>query len=152
MKQNFLPIAIDISGEKILIVGGDQGALKKLKILQRFEAEVVVLAKSICQEIKRSGVKYFEKPYHKKELQGYLMVYSCVNNEEIDRQIATDCREAGILVNIHDKSALCQFISPAIYRSQNISVAVSSNGEDVFESIRIRNKISEFLTEKNHKN
>jgi len=145
MKKNFLPIAINISGEKILIVGGDQSAWKKLQILQRLGAEVEVLAKSVCPEIKQNGIKYFEEAYHKNILKGYLMLYSCTNNETLDRQIEADCREAGVLVNIHDKPALCQFVSPAIYRSGNISVAVSSNGEDVYESIRLRNEIREFF-------
>ncbi len=152
MQKNFLPIAIDISNQKILIVGGDQSALKKLKILQRFNAEVEILAKKVCPEIKQSGVRFFETDYHKKYLTGYLMLYSCTNDETLDRQIVDDCREAGVLVNIHDKPSLCQFVSPAIYRNGNISVAVSSNGEDVYESIRLRNKISEFLTNNFHKN
>jgi precorrin-2 dehydrogenase / sirohydrochlorin ferrochelatase len=147
MKMNFLPIAINISGEKILIVGGDQSALKKLQILQRFGAHVNILAKEVCAEIKQSGVTFFEEAYHKKHLNGYLMLYSCTNNDAIDRQIVADCREAGVLVNIHDKPALCQFVSPAIYRKRNILVAVSSNGEDVYESIRLRNRIREFLTD-----
>ncbi len=152
MKKNFLPIAINISGEKILIVGGDQSALKKLQILKRFGAEVEILAREVCLEIKQSGVTFFEEAYHKKFLNGYLMLYSCTNNETLDRQIVADCREAGVLVNIHDKPALCQFVSPAIYRNGNMSVAVSSNGEDVYESIRLRNKISEFLTDNYHNN
>lgn len=145
MNKNFLPIAIDISNQKILIVGGDHSAWKKLKILQRFDAKVEILAKNICEEIKQSGVTYYEKAYHKKYLNGYLMLYSCTNNEALDRQIVEDCRKAGVLVNIHDKPALCQFVSPAIYRNGNISVAVSSNGKDVYESIRLRDKIKAYL-------
>lgn len=142
-KKNFLPIAIDISGEKILIVGGDQSALKKLEILQRFGAEVEVLAKQVCNEIRQSGITYYEKAYQPHHLNGYLMVYSCTNDESLDQRIVHDALAAGVLVNIHDKPSLCQFISPAIYRNGNISVAVSSNGEDVYESIRIRNLIKE---------
>jgi precorrin-2 dehydrogenase / sirohydrochlorin ferrochelatase len=149
MKKNFLPIAIDISGEKILIVGGDQGAVKKLKILQRFGAEVEVLAKYVCPEIKQSGIVFYEREYHSDCLQNYLMVYSCTNNETLDLKIAEDGRAAGVLINIHDKPSLCRFISPAIYRNGNISVAVSSNGEDVYESIRLRNFIQDYLQSSN---
>jgi precorrin-2 dehydrogenase / sirohydrochlorin ferrochelatase len=145
MKKNFLPIAIDISGEKILIVGGGSSALKKLEILHRFGAEVEVLALKICDEIRQSGIVVYEKEYQPEHLQGYLMVYSCTNDEILDLQIVRDGREAGVLVNIHDKPAMCKFISPAIYRSGNISVAVSSNGEDVYESIRIRNHVRDYL-------
>lgn len=143
--QNFLPIAIDIANQKILIVGGGQSAYSKLKILQRHNAEVEILAIEVCDEIKNSGVKYMEAPYHKKYLKDYLMLYSCSNNAELDRQIEKDCREEKVLVNIHDKPSRCQFVSPAIYRHGNISVAVSSNGENVYESIRIRNLIKDKL-------
>ena len=143
--QNFLPIAIDIANQKILIVGGGQSAYSKLKILQRHNAEVEILAIDVCDEIKNSGVKYIEVPYHKKYLKDYLMLYSCSNNAELDRQIEKDCREEKVLVNIHDKPSRCQFVSPAIYRHGNISVAVSSNGENVYESIRIRNLIKDKL-------
>lgn len=145
MMANFLPISIDISGQKILIIGGGQSALKKIRILQRFDANIEVLAEQIIEEILTSGVAWTKKSYEKSDLKGYLMVYSCTNNETLDRQIANDAREAGVLVNIHDNPLLCQFVSPAIYQEGNIRVAVSSNAEDVYESIRIRNLIQEYL-------
>lgn len=145
MSKNFLPISIDISNAKILVLGGGQDALKKIRILQRSDAQIEVLARKVCDEIKNSGIKYFETSYHKKYLQGYLMLYSCFNDDELDRQIVKDGKEAGVLVNIHDKPALCQFVSPAIYRHGKITVAVGSNGEDVYESIRIRDLIKDKL-------
>ena len=54
MSKNFLPISIDISNAKILVLGGGQDAWKKIKILQRFDAQVEVLAKQVCDEIKES--------------------------------------------------------------------------------------------------
>jgi precorrin-2 dehydrogenase / sirohydrochlorin ferrochelatase len=150
MKRFFLPISIDISDRKILIIGGGQSALKKIRILHRSGANIEVVAENIIAEVFDSGVKCFQKSYEKSDLIGYLMLYSCTNNEELDRQIAMDGRQAGVLVNIHDKPALCQFVSPAIYQDGNISVAVSSNAENVQEAIRLRNKIQEFL--ENQKN
>lgn len=145
MKKNYLPISINIANQKILIVGGGYDAFKKLKILQRFDAEVEILATNVCTEIKESGVKFYQTAYHKKYIKKYLMLYSCLNNEKLDKQIVKDCNEVGVLVNIHDKPELCQFVSPAIYKHGNISVAVSSNGENVYESIRIRNLIQDKL-------
>ena len=133
MEKNFLPISINIANQKILIVGGGQDAYKKLKILQRFSAEVEVLALEVCTEIKESGITFFETSYHKSHLKRYLMLYSCSNNNELDRQIVKDCNETGVLVNIHDKPDLCQFVSPAIYKHGNITIAVGSNGENVYE-------------------
>lgn len=152
MKKNFLPISIDISNQKILIIGGGESAYKKLRILQRFDAEVEVLSLNVCSKIKQSGIKYVERGYEKSLLKGYSMLYSCTNNLELDKQILEDGKEMGVLVNIHDKPELCQFVSPAIYKDGNITVAVGSNAENVHESIRIRNEIQEFLKEKYKKN
>ncbi len=145
MKKNYLPIAIDISDSKILIIGGGQSALKKIRILQRSGANIEVVAENIIDEVYASGVICRQKRYEKGDLNGYLMLYSCTNNETLDKQIAEDGREAGVLVNVHDNPALCQFVSPAIYRDGKISVAVSSNAENVYEAIRLRNLIQEYL-------
>ena len=149
MNRNFLPISIDISNQKILIIGGGQSAWKKIQILQRSGAELEVVAEKIIGEVYASGVVCHLKSYEKSDLKGFLMLYSCTNNDLLDQQIAKDGREAGVLVNIHDKPELCQFVSPAIYRDGNLTVAVGSNAQDVFEAIRIRNLIQEFL--ENHK-
>ncbi len=145
MERNFLPISIDVSNRKILIIGGGQSALKKIRILQRSGANIEVVAENIINEVYETSVACFRKSYEPGDLKGYLMVYSCTNNESLDRQIAEDGKVAGVLVNIHDNPALCQFVSPAIYRDGNISVAVSSNAENVYEAIRLRNLIQEFL-------
>lgn len=145
MKKNFLPISIDISNSKILIIGGGQSALKKILILQRSGAQLEVVAENIIDEVYQTGAICHRKKYESSDLKGYLMLYSCTNNETLDGQIAHDAREAGVLVNIHDNPSLCQFVSPAIYQDENISVAVSSNAENVYEAIRLRNLIQKFL-------
>ncbi|MFY9151432.1 MAG: NAD(P)-dependent oxidoreductase [Prolixibacteraceae bacterium] len=150
MSRIFLPISIDITDQRILIIGGGQSALKKIRILQRSGAKLEVVAKKIIDEVYETGVACHLKSYEKGDLKGYLMLYSCTNDDNLDQQIVQDGKEAGVLVNIHDKPALCQFVSPAIYQDGNITVAVGSNAQDVFESIRIRNLIQEFL--ENQKN
>ena len=145
MKKNFLPISIDISDRKILIIGGGQSALKKIRILQRFDANIEVIAENIIDDVRNSGIVCIQKSYEKSDLKGYLMLFSCTNNELLDKQIAMDGREAGVLVNIHDNPVLCQFVSPAIYQDGNITVAVASNATDVYQAIRLRNLIQEFL-------
>lgn len=145
MKKNFLPISIDISESKILVIGGGESALKKIKILQKSNAHVHVLSEDFIEEIQRLDILKIRKEYEKNDLKGYLMLYSCTDDDLLDRQIAADGLELGVLVNVHDKPSFCQFVSPAIYRYGNISVAVSSNGENVQEAIRVRNLIQEFL-------
>ena len=113
--------------------------------MQRFGANIEVVAENVIDEILSSGIVCYRKRYEKSDLKGYLMLYSCTNNEILDQQIVLDGNKEGVLVNIHDNPALCQFVSPAIYKDGNITVAVSSNAQDVYESIRLRNLIQEYL-------
>jgi precorrin-2 dehydrogenase/sirohydrochlorin ferrochelatase len=145
MAKNYLPISIDISDQKILIIGGGQSALKKIRILQRFGANLEVVAEKIAPEIISMNIPIYKKRYQISDLKGYFMLYSCTNNVELDIQIAKDGKKTGVLVNIHDNPALCQFVSPAIYKEDHITIAVSSNAQDVNESIRLRNLIQEYL-------
>lgn len=145
--KSFLPISIDVANGKILIIGGGRSAYKRLKLLQRFGAEIEVLAIKVSAEIKQTGIRYIEGPYSKEHLNGYLMLYSCTNDYELDQQILIDGKAASVLVNIHDKPELCEFVSPAIYKDDNITVAVGSNAKDVFASIRVRDKIKAFLSQ-----
>ena len=147
MNRKFLPVSIDITNEKILVLGGDQNALKKILILLRFGALVDVVSRKVNEEIKLLGVKHQIKHYEPSDLEGYLMVYSCLNNVAIDRQIQLDAKTYGTLVNIHDKPQYCQFISPAIFQHRYLTVAVASNGQNVYNSIKLRDHLSSYLNE-----
>lgn len=143
--KKYLPVSIDITNEKILIIGAGESAFSKAKILKRFDAEIEFIALDICENIKKSGWHFTQKPYEASDLDGFLMVYSCSNNIELDQQIVNDAKKRGVLVNIHDKPDLCQYISPAVYQYKNMTVAVASNGEDVFKSIKLRNHLRDYL-------
>jgi len=144
-KKQFLPIAIDITDKKILIIGGGEDAYKKLKILQRSTNQIEVIAPKIIDWIKNSGIVYHEQQYLKDFLKNYHLIYSCVDDPAFVKQLIRDCRDVNVLLNVHDQPEFCEFVSPAIYKRENISIAVSSNGEDVYKSIQIRNQLKDYF-------
>jgi precorrin-2 dehydrogenase / sirohydrochlorin ferrochelatase len=110
---------------------------------------VEVLAETISDEIRETGVVCHEKPYTSGILEEYILVYVCLNDPAMEQRIRRDGDERRVLVNVHDKPAMCRFVSPAIYRKDNISVSVGSDGKNVYEAIAVRDLIREFL-EKNY--
>jgi siroheme synthase-like protein len=92
-----------------------------------------------------AGVTWEEKPYEAKDLEGALLVYACTNHHETNMRIKADAVARGVLINVVDTPAECDFVSPAIYRKEYVSVAVSSNGHDVYRSISVRNLIKKFF-------
>jgi siroheme synthase-like protein len=145
INKDFMPIAINIRNKRILLIGGGKVALHKIESLKQYEAELHVLAINVCEEIKKQSVWYTEKAYERNDLTGAYLVYACTNIKSLNEQIYGDCQGLDILVNVVDNPLLCDFVSPAIYKKDYLSVAVSSNARDVYKSIEVRDKIKTIL-------
>lgn len=140
-KMKFLPICINISDQRILIVGGGRLALEKLNSLKRYTSALTVLAPVVDNRIKELGIHVVNQEYCPELLEGVLLVYAASDKPKLNQQIVHDCRERKILVNVADCPSMCDFVSPAIYKSGDMSVAVSSNAKQVRKAIAWRNKI-----------
>lgn len=146
--RKFMPIAIDISGKQILLVGSGKFAVHKVKLLQRFTNNIKVVGSEVSEEIKTSGLTCIEEDYKIEHLDGVHIVYACTNNRELNKLVRKDAHSKGLLVNVADDPDICDFVSPAIYLENDMAVAVTSNGKDVYRSIQWRDKLKEFLSGK----
>lgn len=143
--RKYLPVLLDITDKKIVVIGAGKTAYSKVKILMRFTDNISILAEHVCDEIHQTGLPVTIKTYEKNDLDGCHLLYSCTNNRDLNKVILKDGQEKGVLVNIHDDPELCEFVSPAVYKKNNISVAVGSDAKDVMKSIELRDKIKEFI-------
>ena len=128
--MEYLPISIRISDARILIVGGGKVATHKAQILHRFTDKATVIAKEISDEIKALPFTTIERPFR---------------DHELNHQIKDLASKRGILTSVCDDPAACDFISPAIYRQDNLTIAVGSDSRDVKRSIRVRNRIQQAI-------
>lgn len=141
----FLPISINVTGKKILMVGGGKIATHKATIMKRFVDNVTVIAPDITSEIEALGFTLIRKEYEASDLDGYFLVYVVTANEELNRQVKADCEARGILASVCDAPLLCDFVSPAIHKEGYITVSVGSNAQNVYQSVDVRNQIKELF-------
>jgi precorrin-2 dehydrogenase/sirohydrochlorin ferrochelatase len=141
----FLPISIKLTNKKILVIGGGRIANHKISFLEQFTQNISVVALDVCDELISKGYSFNKKPYQKSDLEGAFLVYACTNIRKLNQQIKLDAESLGILTNVVDDPSLCDFVSPAIYKRNHITIAVGSNGQEVRRAIAIRNKIRESL-------
>ncbi|WP_026473502.1 precorrin-2 dehydrogenase/sirohydrochlorin ferrochelatase family protein [Alkaliflexus imshenetskii] len=146
--MNFLPVGINIENEQILIVGGGNVALHKIEGLERFTHNIKVVAPQIHEGIKsRQWVEIEERGFESTDLEGHLLVYAATGDRELNNRIRSEGRKLRCLVNVVDKSRDCDFLSPAILKVENMTVAVSSNGKDVHAAVRWRNQIQSLVSD-----
>jgi len=143
--KSFLPICIDVSYGKIVIIGGGKVALQKLKTILKYSNNVFLYAKEIIPDILILPVICTKEEYNLNQITDALLVYACTNDPKLNLRICEDARRNGSLVNIADDSENSDFISPAIFFHKGMSIAVSSNGLYVKKSIKWRNAIKEFI-------
>ena len=142
----FLPVLINITGKKILMIGGGKVAAHKLLTLLKFTSNITILAPVVNDMLMNDKrLSFIIKSYERNDLLNFHMVYACTNDRKVNTVIKKDANALGLLVNVADDPELCDFISPAIYKDNNITLAVGSNASDVKKAIRIRNRIEILL-------
>ena len=141
----FLPISINVTNRKILLIGGGKVATHKGYIMARFVNQVTVIAPEFTDEIKQLPFTFIEKEYDKTDLFGFFLVYVCTGNHELNAQIKVDAEALGILTSVCDAPMLCDFVSPAIHKEGNVTISVGTNGQNAMQSVVIRNQITELI-------
>ncbi|MBZ4219434.1 MAG: bifunctional precorrin-2 dehydrogenase/sirohydrochlorin ferrochelatase [Chlorobium sp.] len=143
--KSFLPINVRIDDKKILFVGGGKIALHKIHTVEKYTRNISIVAPHIQKELHKKGFIESCKEYEKSDLEGFFLVYACTNNIEVNRRIKNDAADCGIMVNVVDNRELSDFISPAIFKQDEMTIAISSNGQNVKKSVAWRDKIKTIL-------
>lgn len=130
--MDYLPIFLTIKHEPCLVVGGGEVATRKCALLLKTGAKVTVVAPDICpalgELVRRGDVRHRAKRFSASDLDGHRLVVAATNNAELNRCASQLARERGMLVNVVDRPALCNFIMPSIIDRSPLLVAVSTGG------------------------
>lgn len=143
--MNYLPIALALAGAPVLIIGGSGEGERKAQRLARLTTDITFIAPHIPDSVRSLGFTLKEKNFETGDLNGVKVLFICTDDERRNHDIYRMAHERGILACVCDDKPYCDFISPAIVRQDNITVAVGSDGSDVRRSIRIRNRIKALI-------
>ncbi len=141
----FLPVNVRIDDKKILFVGGGNIAMHKIQTVEQYTRNITVIAPEIHDELRGKGFELVCKEYEERDLDGFFLVYAATDSIEVNRRIKKDAAAQGIMVNVVDNRELSDFISPAIFKEEEMTVAISSNGQNVKKAVAWRNRIREMF-------
>jgi len=123
-------------------VGGGQVAARKARGLAEAGADVVVIAPSICDEIRSLPVELVERPYRCGDLSLAWLAMVATDRADVNRQVYADGQEAHVWVNAADDPEACSFTLPAVLRQGPVTVAVSTSGYSPALAVWIRERIA----------
>ena len=143
------PIFLELKGRRTLVVGGGGVAARKVEVLLEAGATVLVVAKSISDEIgKQDKLKLVEGEYKSEYLDGAVLVIAATSDNGLNRRVYQDCRQRGVLCNVVDVPELCDFFVPAVARRGDLQIAIGTEGHCPAYAAHIRRKLEAMFTDK----
>jgi uroporphyrin-III C-methyltransferase/precorrin-2 dehydrogenase/sirohydrochlorin ferrochelatase len=143
--MNHFPIFLDLKDRSVLVVGGGELALRKLRLLQKAGARVTIVAPRILAAIERSGAKLVRRGFVAGDLQGQMVAFAATGIEAVDDRVAAEAGARGLPVNVVDRPAASSFILPAIVERDPVVVAISSGGTAPVLARSLREAIERLL-------
>ena len=119
------PIMLDLAGRLVVVIGGGAVGRRKVEGLLAAEASVRVVDPSAADW--PDTVEYVAEPYDLRHLQGASLAFACTGDAALNARIAADAKAAGIIVNVADDPAACDFTVPAVHRTDEVTLAVATD-------------------------
>jgi precorrin-2 dehydrogenase/sirohydrochlorin ferrochelatase len=143
--MRYYPIHLDISGKKVIVIGGGSVAYQKITGLVEAGAQVSVISprfsQSVTQLAQEGKIQIIEREYQSGDLEGAFLAFGATNNPEVNRLIHVEAQEKGILFNAVDQPSECDFIVPSRISRGELLITISTGGQVPFLSKAIRQKL-----------
>ena len=131
LMQHF-PIFLDLDGRRVVLSGGGEAALAKLRLLLKTAARITVFAPEPAAEIAdwagRGRLTLHRRAMAPGDALCAALVYAADEDAALDARTAHIGRTEGALVNIVDNLSDSAFITPAIVDRDPVTVAIGTEG------------------------
>ncbi len=143
------PVFMAVAGRKIVLSGGGEAALAKLRLILKTEARVTVFAQTAAPEIHdwaaAGKLKLVERAMDVGDTICAVMFYAANEDDAEDARVSKIAHAEGALVNIVDNLHDSQFITPAIVDRDPVVVAIGTEGAAPVLARAIKKDVEESL-------
>ncbi len=126
------PIFLRLSGERVLVVGGGDAALTKIRLLLACGADIHTLAEAPSDELRAMAdegvLTLHSRTFEAADLTGARLCVVALDDPAEAAEVIHAARAAGVLANAVDRPALSDFIVPAIVDRAPITIAIGTGG------------------------
>lgn len=126
------PIFLAVENKRIVLSGGGDAALAKLRLLMKTEAKICVFTENAAPEIHfwaaDGKLTLTQRALAPGDVTGAVLFYAADEDAVEDARTAAIAETEGALVNIVDNLADSAFITPAIVDRDPVTVAIGTEG------------------------
>ncbi|SFR13932.1 siroheme synthase CysG [Poseidonocella sedimentorum] len=149
--MNHFPIFLAVEGRRIVLSGGGDAAIAKLRLILKTSARITVFAPAPAPEIAawaaEGKLRLERRPMDSGDALCAALFYAADEDDAEDARTAAIARADGALVNVVDNLQDSQFITPAIVDRDPVTVAIGTEGAAPVLARAIKAELEERLPE-----
>ncbi|MCK0119626.1 siroheme synthase CysG [Loktanella sp. F6476L] len=130
--MDHFPVFMAVAGRRIVLSGGGDAAMAKLRLIMKTTAHVSVFAETASPEIQGWAVDgkltLINRAVEPGDAMCAVLFYAANEDDAEDARVAAIAHADGAKVNIVDNLADSQFITPAIVDRDPVVVAIGTEG------------------------
>ena len=146
--MDYLPVFLDLTSKKCVIIGGGEVAHRKAKLLLKTEALVHIVAAEFSERVKdlnSDACTLVTEEFNQRHLTDAVLVIAATDSASVNREVATAANSLNIPVNVVDEPALCSCIMPALIDKSPVVIAISTGGNSPVLTRRLKELIEIIL-------
>ncbi len=120
------PVALELSGRRVVVVGGGTVAARRTRGLLEAGADVQVISPRVCLELTQLGVTVIRRGYQDGDLADAWLVQACTDDPAVNAAVAAEAEALRIPCVRADLAAGGTARTPAVARSGSVTVAVTA--------------------------
>jgi precorrin-2 dehydrogenase/sirohydrochlorin ferrochelatase len=136
---------IGMERRRVVVVGGGSVAARKVEGLLEAGARVTVISPILTPELEvlaeARRIAVIGRPYRQGDLAGAFLVIAATNDADVNQAVWREAEQCGCLVNVVDDPAHCNFITPALVRRGEVTLAISTGGASPALARRLREQL-----------
>jgi precorrin-2 dehydrogenase/sirohydrochlorin ferrochelatase len=136
---------LKLARRRSVVVGAGRIAEGKIASLLDAGARVRVVAPhatpAIATWARNRRVIWIERSFEPADLDGAFLVIAATNSSKVHRLVFREARRRGVLCNVVDEPARCDFYYPAVVRRGDLQIAVSTAGRSPALAQRLRREL-----------
>lgn len=142
--MRYFPIFIDLKDRTVIVVGGGEESLRKVRLLSRTGARIAVIAESLHSELAANPrVEWLARRFKPGLLDGAVLAVSA--DADLNDIVSEAARERAIPVNTVDRPGLSTFLMPSIVDRSPLVVAIGTEGTSPMLGQGLRARIDAML-------
>jgi precorrin-2 dehydrogenase / sirohydrochlorin ferrochelatase len=141
------PMFLKLSDRPCLVVGAGTVAESKIASLLEAGGRVRVVAPEAAPQVRSwaqsNKVEWHQRPFQSSDLEGMFLVIAATSSTELHEQIFEQATKRGVLCNIVDVPALCDFYYPSVVQRGALQIAISTAGQSPALAQRLRKELED---------